>query len=573
MSIFSSIPIRMPKRSGFNLSHDVKLTFDPGYLVPVMCREITPSDKFTIDANAFVRMMPMIAPVMQRFDLKLEAFFVPNRLIMDSWKDFITGGEDGTAEIAKPMLNITSDIAFVDHCFTNGSLADYLMFPTLDPDEDIADYFGENDSFNIDALPFKAYQLIYNEYYRDQNLTNEVELYTDVNTPLSIRSAVRSLMTLRKRAWRKDYFTSALPFVQRGSEVLVPIGNANTAVNFEEGHLTRVVSVDGQAILTNADSHVGIPKYETASATSTFGVLNGASTTQLTAAQVGKPISIDNSDSLFVDTTNTTSSINDLRTAYAVQRWKERNAVGGARYKEQLLAHFGVTVPDATIQRPLFLGAASSPIVIGEINQTSQTTEATSPSGASVLGGFSGHGLGINSGHLLHHQFNEHGWLMILMSFIPRASYMQGMPRQYMRKDRYDYAFPEFAHLGEQAIYEEEIMFNFPANPFTLANDKVFGYQSRYAEMKFMQSHVHGDFKGSMNYWHAGRIFADSPQLNTAFVTCNPTSRIFAVRGAAEDQETGEMPEVPTAKQHHLLADVAFDVKAVLPLPKYGTPI
>lgn len=567
MSIFNSVPVKVPKRSGFQMNHDVKLTFDPGYLVPVMCREIYPGDKFKVDADAFVRMMPMLAPIMQRFDLKLEAFFVPNRLIMNSWKDFITGGEDGTAEIPLPELAINSTIAFEDHCFTNGSLADYLMFPTIDPDEDIADYFGDTlQTFKVPALPFKAYQLLYNEYYRDENLTDEVELYKDQTTPLSARSAVRSLMTLRKRCWRKDYFTSALPFVQRGTEVLLPVGNANTEVSWDPtsqlpsrlyGDFTNF-SGDPQ------DNNLLYPD-KISDSQSTLGAFNGQSTLS--------DVQVDNSANLVVDTTNTTASINDLRRAYAVQRWKERNAVGGARYKEQLLAHFGVTVPDATIQRPLFLGAASSPVVIGEINQTSQSTSSSSPSGASVLGGFSGHGLGVNSGHLFNHMFNEHGWCIVLLSFIPQASYMQGLPRQYSRKDRYDYAFPEFAHLGEQAVYVKEIMFNFPAMPYTRDNDEVFGYQSRYAELKFMPSHVHGDFKGSLNYWHAGRIFSDSPYLNTAFVTCNPTSRIFAVRGSATDEETGEIPDVPTSKQHHLLADVAFRVSAVEPLPKFGTPI
>lgn len=571
MSIFNSVPVKVPKRSGFQKNHDVKLTFDPGYLVPVMCQEIYPGDKYQVDADAFVRMMPMLAPIMQRFDLKLEAFFVPNRLIMDDWKDFITGGEDGTVEVPLPALNINSTIAFEDHCFTNGSLADYLMFPTIDPDEDVNDYFEDTlQSFNIPALPFKAYQLIYNEYYRDENLTDEVELWKSVTTPLSARSAVRSLMTLRKRCWRKDYFTSALPFVQRGAEVLLPVGNASTEVQYYPQGFTKIrpLDVEGFDILYPSGDFQDekITPVKVSDNIATLAAYTSASDEHV-------DINIDNSDNLRVDTTNTTASINDLRRAYAVQRWKERNAVGGARYKEQLLAHFGVTVPDATIQRPLFLGAASSPVVIGEINQTSQSTSELSPSGASVLGGFSGHGLGINSGHLFKHMFNEHGWCIVLLSFIPQASYMQGMPRQYSRKDRYDYAFPEFAHLGEQAVYVQEIMFNFPAKPYTRENDEVFGYQSRYAELKFMPSHVHGDFKGSLNYWHAGRIFSDSPYLNTAFVTCNPTSRIFAVRGSATDEETGEIPDVPTSKQHHLLADVAFRVSAVEPLPKFGTPI
>lgn len=567
MSIFNSVPVKVPQRSGFVKNHDVKLTFDPGYLVPVMCQEIYPGDKYQVDADAFVRMMPMLAPIMQRFDLKLEAFFVPNRLIMDDWKDFITGGEDGTIEVPLPTLNITRQIAFDDHCFTNGSLADYLQFPTVDPNADFNDFFDqEGQSFNIPALPFKAYQFIYNEYYRDENLTDEVELWKAVTIPLSARSAVRSLMTLRKRCWRKDYFTSALPFVQRGTEVLLPVGNANTQVTWDPtsqlpsrlyGDFTQF---DGDPQRDNL-----LYPEKVSNSQATLAAFNGQTDTQ--------DVQLDNSANLVVDTTNTTASINDLRRAYAVQRWKERNAVGGARYKEQLLAHFGVTVPDATIQRPLFLGAASSPVVIGEINQTSQSTTESSPSGASVLGGFSGHGLGVNSGHLFKHMFNEHGWCIVLLSFIPQASYMQGMPRQYSRMDRYDYAFPEFAHLGEQAVYVKELMFNFPARPYSRDNDEVFGYQSRYAELKFIPSHVHGDFKGSLNYWHAGRIFADSPYLNSAFVTCNPTSRIFAVRGSATDEETGEIPDVPTSNQHHLLADVAFRVKSVQPLPKYGTPI
>lgn len=563
MSIFNSVPVAAPKRSGFRMNHDVKLTFDPGYLIPVMCEDVIPGDVFKVGVDAFVRMMPMLAPVMQRFDLKLEAFFVPNRLIMKDWPDFITGGEDGTLEIAQPELLVNSQSAFARHFFLNGSLADYLEFPTIDSHEDWSDYMSETDILNLPSLPFKAYQLIYNEYYRDENLTDEVEIFKDYAGDLSLPVQYEPLMTLRRRCWRKDYFTSALPFVQRGSDVLVPVGSSDTAVHFSNDGITRLRPWDG---LSFADMNEG--DYQQANKVS-----NNVASPFIDTQGGDINYNIDNSANLFVDTRNAEATINDLRTAYAVQRWKERNAVGGARYKEQLLAHFGVTIPDATIQRPLFLGAASSPVVIGEINQTSQSTTASSPSGASVLGGFSGHGLGVNNGKLFSHKFNEHGWLMVLLSFMPKASYMQGMPRKYQRKDRYDYAFPEFVNLGEQAVRVSEIMFNFPASPYSRDNDEVFGYQSRYAEYKFMQSHVHGDFKGSLNYWHAGRIFADSPYLNTGFVTCNPTSRIFAVRGTEDDKEDGSIPDIPVASQHHLLADVAFNVSSVRPLTKYGTPL
>ena len=558
-NIFDSVLIQKPRRSMLNLSHDVKLTLDMGYLVPVLCREVLPGDRWKVNVNAFVKMLPLMAPVMQRFDLKLEAWNVPNRLVFTQWPEFITGGEDGEAEIAAPKISLNGVNCITNKRFTNGSLADYLGYPTIDPQADINDFFSENDSLVIDRLAFSGYQLIYNENYRDPNLTDEVDILSDfdgVFYDFEAPDKALAITQLRKRCWRKDYFTSALPFVQRGSDVLLPVGNQFSSVGFKDDEFGTYIRAVGESNLPlNPTSNVGgllYSKFDNQSA-----VLTGSSmTSDPNQGGTKRPIQLDNSRSLYVDTRNTTASINDLRLAYAVQRWKERNAVGGARYKEQLLAHFGRTVNDARLQRPEFLGASTSPIIIGEISQTSQTTED------SVLGGFAGNAAGVNNGYLFDRTFDEHGYVFVLMSVIPRASYSQGMPRQFTRNDRYDYAWPVYAHLGEQPVYVQEIMFNFPAKPYTRENDEVFGYQSRYAEYKFIAPSIHGAMKDSLDYWHAGRIFSDSPYLNSSFVTCNATNRIFAV-------DNLDIEDVPTSYQHHLLSQVVFDIRAIRPLPKY----
>ena len=201
MSIFNSVKVTMPRRSGFRMDHDVKLTFDAGYLVPVMTQEVLPGDHWRVGADAFVRMMPMLAPVMQRFDLKLEAFFVPNRLLFKDWKEFITGGEDGTAEIALPDIIVNRDNAFdPNYLLCNGSLADYLEFPTIDSSEDFNDYISGTQTVSLPSGPFKAYQLIYNEYYRDENLIDEVNILFDETNDIGNAVQVRNLLSLRKRA-------------------------------------------------------------------------------------------------------------------------------------------------------------------------------------------------------------------------------------------------------------------------------------------------------------------------------------------------------------------------------------
>lgn len=309
-TIFSEVPIQAPNKSMFQLNHDVKLTLEQGYLVPILCQDVLPGDHWKVGVNAFVRFMPMIAPVMQRFDIKVEAFFVPNRLIWSNWETFITGGPDGDDNTHPyPEFRIGFN-ELQDHYFTNGSLADYLGFPTVDPQADFNEYFGSDNGITVDAIPFKAYQLIYNEYYRDQNLTDEVNIYEDNDGVFVNPAEYRPLMTLRKRAWKKDYFTSSLPFVQRGTDVLLPIGNPATPINFEYNGSARVVS--DSPLPTNRLLGAGLNPGANSRDLATYSTVSSSSSAN-NLIQGSAGFSIDNSNSLFADTTNTQSSINEHR--------------------------------------------------------------------------------------------------------------------------------------------------------------------------------------------------------------------------------------------------------------------
>lgn len=556
-NIFNSIRLKRPKRNVFNLSYENKLTMNMGELVPIMCMPIVPGDKFRVNTEALVRLAPLVAPMMHRVNVYTHYFFVPNRLVWNQWEDFITKGIDGEDTPVLPRFDLKSTstsistLSNIQQYHGDSSLWDYLGLPTLNGVgtkiySEIVNGVSVPESFQVSALPFRAYQLIYNEYYRDQNLTDPVNFSLESGIFASF-SDIGPLLTLRRRAWEKDYFTSALPWLQRGPEVTVPVGGAFGDVILDK-------SVGSQQFIGNSGNRF-IP-----SASGTNGMLQIGDlghtpdvSGQLMAgngagdfAQQSK-VWFDPNGTLKVNGDEAGISIQDLRTSNALQRWFERNARGGSRYIEQILAHFGVRSSDARLQRPQFLGGGKMPIAVSEVLQTS-STDATSPQA-----NMAGHGIsaGVNNG--FRHYFEEHGYVIGLMSIMPRTGYQQGVPRDFTKFDNMDFYFPEFAHLSEQEIKNQEL---YVSNDSTY-NEGTFGYTPRYAEYKYHESEAHGDFRGNMSFWHLNRIFTDKPNLNTTFVECNPSNRVFATSQTQDDK---------------FWVQIYQDVKALRLMPKYGTP-
>lgn len=512
MGIFNKVKLTMPGRSVFDLSHERKFSMNMGELIPIFCEDVVPGDTFKMNTEVLMRLAPMISPVMHRVNVYTHFFYVPYRLIWADFQKFITGGEDGLQKPVLPTYTVPTGVQISN--LGPGSLSDYLGVAST--------IVASGADFTFNALPFRAYKLIVQEYYRDQNLQPAIVGLT-TSGDYVIGTAAHYFLTIDKRGWEKDYFTSALPWTQRGGDVVVPMGD--------------VYLKPGLSALAN------YPKLKDGSYSD---IPAGATVQGAAGGQIGSTASsslrLDPNGSLGVDA----GTVEDLRRATRLQEWLEKNARGGSRYIEQILSHFGVKSSDARLQRPEFLGGGKSPIVISEVLQTSKTD--TSPQG-----NMAGHGVGVGNTHSFKKFFEEHGVVIGIMSVLPRTAYQQGTRRMFFKSDKYDFYWPEFAQLGEQPVYNDEIYTTFNnANRGT-----VFGYQSRYAEYKYIPSSVHGDMKGSLSYWHMGRIFSSAPALNGSFVQSDPTHRIFSVTDPAYDK---------------LYVQVYNNLKAVRPMPYFNQP-
>lgn len=498
----------MSKKSKFDLSHERKLSLNMGYLVPIMCQEVLPGDRFRVNTELMGRMSPLLAPVMHRINVFVHHWFVPNRLVWNEWQDFITGGKEGDLAPVHPFFRAVP--AANSQLFTNGTLADYFGLPTIP-----ASGATVTNQYKISALPFRAYQLIYNEFYRDQNLSDPVPFSLASGEVVAGTQDFTDILTLRKSSWEKDYFTSALPWAQRGGAAAAPV---------DYTPLTQSKMVD-------ATTGVGLTGAVTGDANGMLG--NGTSAGRIE--------------------TDATVDINEWRKAWRVQQWLEKNARGGARYIEVLLKHFGVLSSDARLQRPEFLGGASAPFAISEVLSTFQFSG--DPTGQ-PQGNMAGHGITAHSGMGFKRKFEEHGFVISVLRVVPRTCYQQGIPRSFRRFDKFDYAWPTFANLGEQEVKDSEVYAEYEAPADS--PDGTFGYQERYAEYKYGYNTVHGEFRDSLAFWHQGRIFSAKPSLNANFVEADPTSRIFAVT----DEDVDKM-----------YFQVFHKVDALRPLPFFGTPV
>ena len=559
-SIFTSVLKKKQKRSNFNLSHDLKLSLDMGDLCPTLIQECVPGDKFNFNSTAMLRMAPLVSPVMHKINVYMEYFFVPNRILWENWETFITGSRNGKPLPAEqlPAFPVVQPYDPAKFQNENGSLSDYLGVPTPDS---FADKLGTDANLlTINALPFAAYQRIWDEYYRDENLIES--MYEVINWPdynglddglLGVLHQ-QQLSVLRVRCWEHDYFTSALPWAQKGEEVQIPVD-----LGFDpEGNASRLVNSAFPTLQLFNNSPVNAGNFFPDQGD---GFKANYITSQGAPAGM-QPIAVDNTDALY-----NTATINDLRAAIKLQEWLETNARGGSRYFESIYAHFGVKSPDSRLQRPEFIGSNKSNMIISEVLQTS----SPQADGDTPQGNMSGHGQAVSHSKGFNYYCQEHGYIIGLISVLPKTAYYQGVEKHWLKtNDLLEYYFPEFAHLGEQEISNSEIWFNTSeVNEYDPAG--TFGYTPRYAEYKFKNSRVAGDFRDTLKYWHLGRDFETPPALNDFFIGSNPSKRIYAVQDLPRDNDTD--PDNPIRDFHSIYAHAFHDIKASRLMPKYGTPM
>lgn len=472
-----------------DLPHRKKLTCNMGELIPILCEEVLPGDTWQHNTELMLRMAPMTAPVMHEMNVYTHFFFVPNRIIWEDFEDFITGGEDGDDATVHPYIDLLEDGNLVDE---DGSLADYL-----------GAQFDLNSAITagtINSLPFRAYTTIWNEYYRDQNLQDEINVSTGNG-----EETTTGILQVRNRCWEKDYFTAALPWTQKGDEVILPLGTSAPLQQSTTGvETTEILNSTGTKRTDSGDLQM--------------------TTGDLTANTYASRIDI--SSHTNVDLTSATAAtINELRLALATQRWLEKNARVGSRYTEYLLGHYNVRSADARLQRPEFLGGGMSPIQISEVLQTAE-------SGTTPQGNMSGHGISIGNSHRFKKYFTEHGYIIGIMSVMPKPIYHQGVRRHFLKTDKFDYYHPSFAHIGEQPVYAAELFGT--ATNLDAYNTHVFGYQPRYSEYKYIPNTIHGQFRTTELHWTMVRDFDEEPSLNATFVDCshgnygNSLHQIFA---------------------------------------------
>lgn len=514
-SLFSSIPVQKPKRNFFDLSHDVKMTLDMGGLYPTMWLECMPGDSFSISCALQLRFAPLLSPVMHQINWYVHTFFVPYRILWPNWEQYYQSPTDMT-ETPPPVFPY---VTLGNATAVKGSLSDYLGAP-------VVGVSNAAHTIGLNAMPYAAYKKIIFDYYADENLSSNGD---DNNTNLLAdgdNSAAYAAMGIGVRAWEKDYFTSALPFAQKGPTVNIPVGTLQDLKVFANASSGLYTTLDG------TPNDIAVP------GTPTDNTDVGAGGLYAMAGELEA------------------TSINDWRRAVKLQEFLERMARGGSRPTEITRSVFGVTPPDYRLQRSEYITGARGQVIVSEVLSTADTLSDT---GGVPLGTQGGHAMGVGSGYPGKYFCTEHGILMSIMSVLPKPAYKDGVFSTFLAKgDPLDsLPWPQFANLGEQPIKNVEVYADIPSAD----QDETFGYTPRYAQYKYMPNRVAGDFRDSLAYWTLVRDFTTNGTtpvpLDNAFISCITTKDIFAVS---------------ELNINSLYAHIFHSIKSKRPLAKWGVP-